>query len=336
MLLLLVLTRATHGYGSEPADSVTITSTFGSGPGSVRDAIERANISAAIKRIDTRLPPGTVVYVFRQLPALRAAAVQFDGGGLTLNGATCLRPDGRPGCDGLIVTGPDVVVRNLRTTRFTFDGIAVRGPDAKRVRIERCDAFRNADDGIGISAGAADVVVKDCTLESNGYRTKGKGILVFEYATAELVGNTIRYNRDGVTISRRARARLVGNTIADNYDKGLGITGGEATGSRNLIARNGLPAPGAQPAPNRDGLRVTLDSTVALEDTLILDNGDAGVVALGTSTLRLERGRIAGNGGIGLDAREKATVDLRAVVVENNTGGGIRVEEGAKLSGAPR
>jgi len=333
---MLVLTHATHGYGSEPAEGVTITSTFSSGPGSVRDAIERANISAGIKRIDTMLPPGTVVYVFRQLPALRAPAVQFDGGGLTLNGATCLRPDGRPGCDGLVVTRPDVVVRNLRTTRFMFDGIAVRGPEAKRVRIERCDALRNEDDGIGISAGAADVVVKDCKLENNGYRTKGKGILVFEYATAELVDNTIRYNRDGVTISRRARARLVGNTIAENYDKGLGITGAAATGTRNLIARNGLTGPGAQPAPNRDGLRVTLDSTVELEDTLILDNGDAGVVALGTSTLRLERGRIAGNGGVGLDAREKATVDLRAVVVENNTGGGIRAEEGARLIGAPR
>jgi len=42
---MLVLTHATHGYGSEPAEGVTITSTFSSGPGSVRDAIERAKSS---------------------------------------------------------------------------------------------------------------------------------------------------------------------------------------------------------------------------------------------------------------------------------------------------
>ena len=317
--------------GAQHDSTITITSTYSSGPGSVRDAIERANRSPHVRRILSSLPAGSVVYVFHQLPSLTAGGVEVDAAGLTLSGATCLRPDGRVGCDGLVIGGPDIVVRNLRSTAFTFDGIAVRGPDAKRVRVEHCEVFANEDDGIGISAGATDVLVKGCTSESNGYRTKGKGILVFEYATAHLVDNVIRRNRDGVTISRRAVATLVHNTISDNYDKGLGVAGAEATGKDNLIARNGLPGSRGEKAPNADGLRVTLDSKVSLHDTRILHNGDDGVAALGQTTLRLEGGRIVANEGVGVHAREQAQVELVGVTVEHNAEGDTRVEDEAKL-----
>jgi len=308
-----------------------VTSTYSSGPGSIRDAIERANRSPSVKRIVSKLPARSVVYVFHQLPPLSAAGVAFDAAGMTLSGATCIRPDGRPGCDGLLVTGPNILVRNLRATAFTFDGIAVRGPEARRARVEACEAFRNGDDGIGISAGATDVLVKGCTLKHNGYRTKGKGVLVFDHATAELVGNTIHHNRDGVTVSRRAVANLIGNTIADNYDKGLGVTGAEARGRDNLIVRNGRPGPQGEPAPNADGLRVTLDGKVSLANTRILDNGDAGLVAIGQAKVCLDGGRIAGNGGFGVHARERADVELIAVTFGNNTRGRTRIEEEAKL-----
>src|SRR4029079_3404868 len=124
-----------------------------------------------------------------------------------------------------VVGGPGIVVRRLRTTGFTFDGIAVRGGDAKKVRIESCESFDNEDDGVGISQGASDVVVDGCTLERNGFRTKGKGILVFEYATAQLRNHTIRDIPDGVTVSHRARANLIHNTLDQNFDKGLGVAG---------------------------------------------------------------------------------------------------------------
>jgi len=161
VILVAALLLLAGGVSCQAAESptVAITSAFSSGPGSVREAIDKANASKSVKRIISRLRPGTIVHVFRQLPTLTAPGVEFDAAGLTLKGGTCLRPDGRHGCDGLVVGGPGIVVRRLRTTGFTFDGIAVRGGDAKKVRIEGCESFDNEDDGVGISQGASDVVV---------------------------------------------------------------------------------------------------------------------------------------------------------------------------------
>jgi hypothetical protein len=333
--LLLALFLAVAGPARSLAaesSTVAITSAFSSGPGSVREAIEKANASKSVKRIVSKLRAGTIVHVFRQLPTLTAAGVELDADGLTLKGGTCLRPDGRRGCDGLVIGGPGIVIRRLRTTGFTFDGIAVRGGEARGVRIEGCESFGNEDDGIGISQGASDVVIDGCTVERNGFRTKGKGILIFEFATAELRNNTIRHNRDGVTVSHRAHATLIGNTLVENYDKGLGVAGAEATGRDNVIARNGRPGKkGEEPGPNADGVRVTLDSTLTLVNTEVVDNGDVGIVALDSSTVKIEGGRIAGNKGTGINARNRSIVELRQVTLEGNGQGDFRIDNEAKL-----
>jgi nitrous oxidase accessory protein NosD len=260
-----------------------------------------------------------------------APGVRFDADGLTLKGGTCVRPDGKHGCDGLVVAGPGIAVHKLRSTGFLFDGIAVRGLGAKGVRIEECEAFDNEDDGLGVSHGASDVVVERCTLERNGFRTKGKGILVFEYATAKLLNNTVKHNRDGITVSRRARAELVGNSIVENYDKGLGIAGAEAEGRDNTVARNGTAALGGEPGPNADGVRVTLDSKLTLANTQVLDNGDAGVVALDSSTVTLHGGRVAGHKGPAINARDRAVVELRGTDLSGNAGGEFRLDGEGKL-----
>jgi parallel beta-helix repeat protein len=330
-IFLFALVLAAHPAAADDESTIAVTSAFSSGPGSIREAIEKANASKSVKRIVSRLRPGTVVHVFRQLPVLAAPGVEVEADGLTLKGGTCMRADGRRGCDGLVIGGPSIVVRKLRATGFTFDGIAVRGIDAKGVRIEECEAFENEDDGVGVSHGASDVVVERCTLERNGFRTKGKGILVFEYANAELRNNTVRHNRDGVTISRRARARLVGNTIVENFDKGLGVTGAEASGQDNTVARNGVPKDGGEPGPNADGIRVTLDSRLTLENTTVTDNGDVGVVVLDSSNVTLEGGRVSGNKGPGLNARDHAVVELRGVDLDGNAGGEFRLDGEAKL-----
>jgi hypothetical protein len=330
---IALLTCLTATVAARPADKSTIeiTSGISSGPGSIREAIEKANKGKGIKRIVSRLPAGTMVHVFRQLPSLSAPGVEFEASGMTLEGGTCVRPDGRPGCDGLLVTGPDIVVRNLRSTKFTFDGIAVRGIAAKRVRIEDCESVANQDDGVGVSHGASEVTIENCTLEGNGFRTKGKGVLVFEYASATLVGNRVRGNRDGVTISRRATASLVRNTIEDNYDKGFGVTGAEATGRDNVIRNNGKTGPEGTPGPNADGLRVSLDSRVTLENSEITGNGDIGVVALDNSRVTLVGGRIAGHKNAGVHARDMAIVELRGVTIERNAQGDYRVDNEAKI-----
>jgi len=260
-----------------------------------------------------------VIFVARELPPLLAYGIELDAAGLTLKGGSCVRPDGRKGCSGLVVEGALISVRGLRSTGFLFDGISVRG-GATDVSILDCRAYENLDDGIGISSGATNIVVSGCVLERNGFRTKGKGILVFDYAHAILRGNTIRLNRDGVTVSKGGRAELYSNEITDNFDKGLGVSAGELSGVGNTIARNGLDT-GDGPSPNADGLRVGIDSTVRLRDTTIIDNGDVGVVVMGFSSVVLRGGRIAGNAGVGVNVRDNAVVELLDVKLVDNGGG---------------
>ncbi len=320
---------ATGGVAADD-DVLYITSTLSSGPGSIREAIETANSAAKGARIVSRLEQGAIVYVFRELPALTAYGVELDAAGLTLKGETCQRADGRKGCSGLVIGGPRIRVRRLEATGFMFDGIAVR-EGAVDVRIEDCHAYDNLDDGIGISAGATGVVVENCVLERNGFRTKGKGVLIFDYAHAVLRGNTIRHNRDGVTVSRGARAELERNTIVENYDKGLGITGGEAAGVGNAILRNGRNGPDGQPGPNADGVRVTGDGDVRLRETIIEGNGDCGVVAAGLSVVELVGGVIKDNDGVGVHVGDHAAVELRGVELGTNGRGPFRVEGDGKL-----
>lgn len=315
---------------------IEITSTQGAGPGSVRAAIDAANGAGRSTRIVSRLDAGSEVTLVDALPALTAADTIFDANGLVLRGGACTRPDGRKGCDGLLIRGPKIRVNKLVAHDFTFDGIAVRGPAAVDVHVSDCHSYDNKDDGVGISAGAREVVVERCRLERNGFRTKGKGILVFDYAEAELRDNVVRGNRDGVTISRRAKANLVGNEIVGNYDKGFGVAGATATGERNTIAANGTGMPGMDRPPNGDGVRVTLDSSVRLVETVIADNGDSGVVVIGTAKFAMSGGRVSGNAGVGLRAAEMGSIALEGVELRDNRKGPHSIIDKARLDTGPR
>jgi hypothetical protein len=315
--------------------TIEITSSSASAPGGIRSAIEAANRAGVATRIVSKLDPGTEVEVVTALPTLVAADTVFDANGLLLKGGACVRPGGREGCDGLVVGGPRIRVNDLRAHGFTFDGIAVRGRRAVDVLINDCHCFDNKDDGVGVSNRATGVVVQRCLLEGNGFRTKGKGILVFDYAEAELRDNVVRGNRDGVTISRRAKAQLLGNKIVSNYDKGFGVAGGEASGKGNVVERSGRGMTGLDPPPNADGIRVTLDSTVRLAETVVADNGDSGVVVIGSAALVMLGGSIVGNGGVGVRGADRASIELRNVEVGGNREGARSLDDQARLDQFP-
>ena len=315
--------------------TIEITSSRVSAPGGIRRAIEAANLAGVATRIVSKLAPGTEVEVVAALPTLVAPGTVFDANGLLLKGGACVRADGREGCDGLVVGGPRIRVNDLGAHGFTFDGIAVRGRRAVDVLINDCHCFDNKDDGVGVSDRATGVIVQGCLLEGNGFRTKGKGVLVFDYAEAELRDNIVRGNRDGVTVSRRAKARLLGNKIVGNYDKGFGVAGAEATGKGNVIERNGRGMVGLDPPPNGDGIRVTLDSTVRLAETVVANNGDSGVVVIGSAALVMSGGSISGNGGVGVRAADRASIELRNVHIGGNRGGARSVEDQARLQQFP-
>jgi parallel beta-helix repeat protein len=184
--------------------------------------------------------------------------------------------------------------------------------------------------------------VEGCLLERNGFRSKGKGVLVFDGSSAVLRGNTIRQNRDGVTVSRRSNVRLLDNLISANFDKGLGVSAASLAGSGNSITLNGLDDPamsalsrdagGTGRPPNRDGLRVGLGSRVELANTIISGNADAGVVVNDDSLLRLSGGRVTDNGSRGVVLHERASVELRGVEIRGHGALDFLVAEGATLT----
>ena len=292
---------------------IEIRSRLSSGEGSIRAAIEAANAATHPTRIVSRLAPGTVVYVFRELPALAGRDVSVEAAGLVLRGDDCVRLDGRPGCSGLVVTGERIGVNDLAVTGFLFDGVSVRG--AREVAIRGGRFFANLDDGIGISEAASGVTVESCVIEANGFRTKGKGVLVFDRSRAVLRENRIVGNRDGVTVSSRSHAVLDRNEILDSYDKGFGVAGAsaEVTGTRIIGSGGGTSPLGA--APNADGVRITIDSTVTLADSVISGSGDVAVFASGQSRVELVRSTLAGNRGGEVRVADDAvvTVDGREI-----------------------
>ena len=277
------------------AGLLRVTSGLDDGPGSLREAILEAN-EAPGSTIEVELGDSGLIVLGRSLPPLTGADTTLNGGGVTLReGEGCERPGRKKGCDGLVVAGPRVTVRDIDVAGFTFDGVAVRGADASDVHIEDVSAIDNLDDGIGVSEGARGVRIERCLLMGNGHRTKGKGLLVFSEAEATLSASLVIGNRDGVTVTRGSSADLEDVFVVGNFDKGVGLSAGTVVGRRLSISANGLGDTGHGRAPNGDGLRVGLAGEARLEDSRIAANGDTGVVVLDTSRVHLDRVLIEGN-----------------------------------------
>jgi len=294
------------GREASQGRAIEIRSRLSSGEGSIRAAIEIANAAKKPTRIVSRLAPGTVVYVFRELPPLEGRDVTVEAAGLVLRGDDCVRLDGRPGCSGLVVTGERIEVNDLSVTGFLFDGVSVRG--GRDVVIRGGRFFANLDDGVGISNAASGVTVESCVIERNGFRTKGKGILVFDGSRAVLRDNRLVGNRDGVTVSRRSHAVLERNEILNSYDKGFGVAGASADVIATRIIGSGAGGSPQGPAPNADGVRVTIDSNVTLTDSVVTDSGDIAVFAGGKSRVEIVRSSLAGNRGGEIRVADEAVV----------------------------
>lgn len=307
-------------HPQEPATEaavLAVTNAEDSGPSTLRDILTVANEAGLPVRIEIRLEPPAIIELRSSLPPLRAPGAVLDGGGALLRShPDCSRPDDRFGCDGLVIRGPGITVRNLNAQGFLFDGFAIRGPRSVGSLIRGCAAMDNSDDGFGVSEGATGVEIRDCVSMDNGFRTKGKGILVFDDSEALLVGNVLIGNRDGLTVSRRAKATMIDTAVVGSFDKGVGVAGATLEGRGNLIAANGLG--GSEPAPNADGLRATLGSRIHLIDTEISANGDTGVIALQGSDIQLDGGRVTDSGRYGVAAATKGMIGLLGTAVSGS------------------
>ena len=106
--------------GCADASPIRVTSAADSGAGTLRDAIERANREPGSK-IEVAVRKGSQIVIASQLPPLVSTGTIVDGNDVTLReGEGCLRPGGKEGCDGLVVAGPGITIRNLRVAGFTL------------------------------------------------------------------------------------------------------------------------------------------------------------------------------------------------------------------------
>ncbi|HYB97876.1 MAG TPA: right-handed parallel beta-helix repeat-containing protein [Candidatus Limnocylindrales bacterium] len=317
-------------------ETLRVTSAADSGAGSLRAAIEEANLAEEPATISIAIDAADAIIVESALPEITADGTVIDGGGATIReGPGCVRPGGKAGCDGLAITAAHVTVRNLTAAGFTFDGVSVRGAKANHVTIRDVVALDNLDDGVGVSAAAGPVLVDRCLLMGNGFRTKGKGLLVFDHAEATLRDSVVVANRDGVTVTKNSHVRLERSIIAGSFDKGLGAGDARITGTGNLIVANGTGEEFAEKVPNGDGLRLSLAAKAVLTDTHIDANGDSGVVAIDGSMAELRGGSVASNGGFGIVASGDANVQVSGVVVEDNAKGAVSTRQGGRTNLRP-
>ncbi|HEY2775553.1 MAG TPA: right-handed parallel beta-helix repeat-containing protein [Candidatus Binatia bacterium] len=311
-----VLLLAASGTASHAA-VFRVTSTRDTGDGTLRSAINDANAEPG-STIHIALGASAEIFVESALPSLEAEGTRLDGGGVTIRQADgCMRPSGKRGCDGIDVTGAGVVVRDIRVSGFLFDGIAVRGRDARDVRIENVQSIDNMDDGVGVSNGAGPVTVDHCLLMGNGFRTKGKGLLVFDDSKATLRDSLVIGDRDGVTVTRGSVARLESVLVAGNWDKGVGVSAGSLSGRDVSILASGRDeerapnGPDSKPAPNQDGLRVGLGGDAEIEHCRIAGNGDTGVVVLDQAKVQLKDCVIEANHGRPTAVAAEAVLERR-------------------------
>lgn len=308
--LLVALATSGVALAADGPRTFRVTNAADGGPGSLRSAIVAANRTRGAA-IVVELGEQAEIRLARALPPLAAAGTSLSGRGVTLREAPgCRRPGGQRGCDGLVVEAPRVVVTDVRAAGFTFDGLAVRGRRARDVRLTGIEAIDNLDDGLGVSGGAGPVVVEGALLMGNGYRTKGKGLLVFDEATATLRDSLVLANRDGVTVTRGGFATIEDVVVAGSYDKGVGVSAGRLEGRNVEILDSGFDPGADAPAPNADGLRVGLGGTATLAGCRIAGSGDGGVVVLDTARVELRGCRIADNRGAATAVAERAALSI--------------------------
>ncbi len=267
---------------------ILVRNTNDSGAGSLRAAFEEVNRARGQNYIVFNIPgPGPhVVALASPLPALQGWAV--------IDGTT--EPDfaGRPiveldgsfagdGAVGLTVWSGGCVIRGLRISRFSGDGIFLT-LGAGGCRIEGNEILNNSSDGIhvrtagtvigGTEGGAGNIIAGN----------SGQGIRVFGASAA---GNTIQGNLVGILDGGTPRAN--GGSGVFLVDAPYTWVGGTASGSGNDLSHNAI-----------DGVAIngsTAEGT-RIQGNSIVSNGRCGVSIEGAPGSVIGGDHLAGAGNV--------------------------------------
>ncbi|MGA2499086.1 MAG: NosD domain-containing protein [Tepidisphaeraceae bacterium] len=324
--------------------TLIVTSTRDSGPGSLREAVERCNKAAGHARItfdipnsDTGFEPASGLWRIRladALPSITTSDVLVDGRRIALDGN-----DHSVECGFLLLNASRIAVRGFVICGFVY-GVQIYGANATGNWIAANELSDNynaveilsgAHDNVIGGSGEADrnIVIGNHHIgirisDANGNRVSGN------YVGIDRTGGKAVPNYDGICAEGRSRGNLIGgrqpgerNIASGNVAYGIDLFG--AGVQENIIVGNyiGTDAAGTRAIPNTYGVlfddraaRNILGGTDDGEGNLISGNTAFGAYIYNNGT---SSNQIRGN-RIGTDATGK-------VAIPNETG--VHVDGGA-------
>ncbi len=314
----------------------TVINTNDSGPGSLRDAIIRANTNISVLDTIRFNIPGAGVQVIQPLTALPTIIDPVTIDGTTQPGASCptsstvfdgtvlirLAGTGLPaGTDGLnFITGRNTV-RGLQVVSFLGDGLEFAGGhgnvvECNLIGISETDADLGGANGIHLSASGGNRIGGTNAAAKNVISGHTTGVRAASSLSSfnQILGNLIGLNRAGSASVPNGDGILLSTSHSNNI-------GGAAAGARNIISGN------------TDGVQISSSSTnnfiqgnyIGTDFTGTLDVGQTGDgVNLSVSALNTiggagvgEGNLISGNNGDGV---EISGVSLTNRVLGNRIG----------------
>ena len=241
----------THGANSAPGAQATIQAapsmTFtvlnnnDTGAGSLRDAIDQANLNPGPDMIDFLAGIGTInvgSVTGMPLPDI-TGPVTIDGGSprVELNGTAA-----GGSASGLFIIGSSVIVRNLVINRFAGDGIAIVMPSSNCtiqgnfIGTNQTGTSASPNGGRGILLDAGNNLIGGTTLAERNV-ISGNGSHGIELSSFIASNNTIQGNRIGTDVSGGPLGNS-GSGIRTLGSAANNIIGGTVAGAANTIAFN--------------------------------------------------------------------------------------------------
>jgi hypothetical protein len=272
------------------AQTISVSSTDDSGPGTLRQALLDANAVAGTNIINFAFPGGPpyVIRLLSPLPPISDSTFIDGWSQLEFQGVPVVQVDGTgvppvpavpAGIDGLIVTGGNTSIRGLVLNGFAV-GIRLGGPGSNVVQGNFIGTDRtgmiglsNAADGIVVTSGH-NLIGGTNPGERNIISANGGHGIVFEGTDANgntLLGNFIGLAGDGITplgnggdgvmIRGGAARNHIGPANAIAYNKGRGVVLEALAGNGNDIRANSIRVNGGLgidlgadgPTPNDPG-----------------------------------------------------------------------------------
>jgi hypothetical protein len=261
---------------SAPSATFNVTDNGDMGPGTLRDAIDQANLSPGADMITftSGLPTINVGNsTALPLPSI-TEAVTIDGGSprVELNGTAA-----GPGAIGITISAPGVTIRRLVINRFSSSGIAIQADN--------------------------------CVIQDNFIGTDATGTLALPNAEGGVLVDTSGNLIGGTVITQR-------NLISGNSGYGINLNSSLATNNTiqgNFIGTdvsgtaalgNGGAGIRTQSTPSNN----TIGSTVPAAANIIAFNGGSGVNIFAGSNNAILGNSIFENGGSGIDLSDDAGI----------------------------